>query len=102
MLFMAGSCICICLRWRIHKEQRERRRAAAIANVPGSVVLTNPHHAGYDQTRIPSIHQPNPDKIRLSENQVSNTNQTGYDQQVPNFEPIPPPPYESVTKQTQK
>ncbi|XP_053378934.1 cysteine and tyrosine-rich protein 1-like [Mercenaria mercenaria] len=91
IILLALKVCCICA--RVRRYQRCTR--TTIVTVPRSVVVTNQHHVGYDQTRIPTIHQPNP-------NQARNVNQTGYDQQVPNFEPIPPPPYESVTKQTQK
>jgi hypothetical protein len=69
----------------------------------GSVVVTtNTNHAGYDQRRIPTIHQPNPNARTMPAAQQTNPNHYGYDQQQVQFPPMPPPSYENVIKETPK
>lgn len=98
IVVLALKVCCICA--------RVRRRTTVVTRtvtVPRSVVVTtNTNHAGYDQRRIPTIHQPNPNTRTMPATQQTNPNHYGYDQQQVQFPPMPPPSYENVIKETPK
>jgi hypothetical protein len=58
--------------------------------------------AGYEQRRIPTISQPNPNQRTVPEALQMNPNYHRYDQQQIAFQPLSPPTYEEAMKEIQR
>lgn len=90
MMAIPISICCICIR-RIWYRTTIIRRTGVI---PRGVTV-----AGYEQRRIPTISQPNPNQRTVPEALQMNPNHHRYDQQQIVLQPLSPPTYEEAMKE---